>query len=167
MAATPTFERKEAQSVDCGNLVILEADGGKTLICLKAEREGKEYVHHYLIQLDPVPDEGYCLLYIDPEDELVDCGAPPAFELETPTDISTISRSDVGYIIETQAGVFLKVSEDPKMQKFCGFVDIRTGEIKRRQERNVKAAYPAWRAAGQNGDDPWPFPEIHTALGKR
>ena len=161
------LERKEARSVNRGNLVVMETEAGEARICLKTEREGKEYTHHYLVQIDPTPNEGYCLLYIDPEENILDCGIRPGFQLENPVDITTMNRSELGYIIETPAGTFLKVSEDPKMQKFCGYVNIHSGEIKRRQERNVKAAFPEWQAKIPDDGSIETFAMIYEALGQK
>ena len=146
MNSSPEREDREASAITPGHVVLYRPEGGEPVACLKAEREGKEYIHHYLVQLDPVPEDGYCLIYVDPEQVLTVCAEKAEFTLNDPVALDAINRSDLGYIIETAAGVFLKVSEDPKMQKFCGYVDIRTGEVKRRQERGVVGFYPRWTA---------------------
>lgn len=128
-----------AFEVPCGHAVE-RPDSGTVFI--KAERQGTEYIHHYLIQISPVPTEELALIYIDPEEELIDRGGQPTFDLaegENRTD------PDIGHIFENHQGTFLKVIEDPKSQKMFAFIDITNGDVKRRQERKVTTVYTSWQ----------------------
>ena len=64
------LERKKAYETPSGNALILVTGYG-IVICIKAEREGKEYVHHYAVPLDPRPQKDLGMIYLDPEDEVV------------------------------------------------------------------------------------------------
>lgn len=114
---------------------------GEATLFIKAERQGTDYIHHYLVQIDPVKAEGLALIYIDPEEVLVDAGCAPVFDYSNGE-----SRPDpeIGHIFENPKGAFLKVIEDPKSQKMFAFIDITNGEVRRRQERDVKTVYAGW-----------------------
>jgi hypothetical protein len=109
---------------------------------LKAEREGAEYTHHYLIQIHPVKPIDLELIYIDPEENLIYWGGIPAFDLLCSKDYK---KPEIGHIFENETGTYLKVIEDPKSQKMFAFIDIRSGEVKRRQERNINTVYDTWK----------------------
>ena len=132
---------KLAFEIPCGNAVERPgADSGAVFI--KAERQGTEYIHHYLIQISPVPTEELALIYVDPEEELIDRGGQPTFELSNAEDRPD---PDIGHIFENHQGTYLKVIEDPKSQKMFAFVDIASGDVKRRQERKVTTVYTSWQ----------------------
>lgn len=111
-------------------------------VFIKAERQGTEYIHHYLIQVTPRLAEGLAMVYVDPEDMLIDCGNPPKFNY---SDGETRNDPAIGDIFENPKGTYLKVIEDPKSQKMFAFIDTTSGEVKRRQERNVKIVYASWQ----------------------
>ncbi len=113
-------------------------------VFIKAERQGTEYIHHYLIQIAPRQADGLALIYVDPEEMLIDCGGAPHFDF---SDGETRDDPDIGHIFENPKGTYLKVIEDPKSQKMFAFIDIASGEIKRRQERRVKTVYASWRVS--------------------
>ena len=138
------LERKPAVAIPAGNAVLVHRDGA-CLVCLKAEREGKEYVHHYAVPLDPRPGPAHDMIYVDPEEELVDCGQPPAIALEGAADAMTAAPGD---IFSTRRGTYIKVIEDPKSQKMFGYVDVATGRIERRREKGLTAVYHGWRVDG-------------------
>ncbi len=160
----PTLTPRKAHEVPCGNAVILARDGEAT-ICLKAEREGKEYIHHYLVTLDPLSNDRPELVYIDPEDDVIDCGGTFSFAMtEGGEGGQTASeKAGVGDIFKNGGGLFLKLEEDPKSQKMFAFIDIATGAVKRRQERGVSAVYQEWRVSGMGEDGAVSFLEIREA----
>lgn len=135
-------KKQPAHKIPCGHAVYLPDDTNPKNIFVKAEREGAEYVHHYLIQIGLVRSNELALIYIDPEENLIDWGGIPAFDLLC---TNPLKKPEVGHIFESENGTFLKVIEDPKSQKMYAFIDINSGKIKRRQERNVKTVYDTWR----------------------
>jgi len=129
-----------ATNVPCGHAVT-RPDGDGTVF-VKAERVGKEYlVHHYLIQLDPAPVEEMALIYIDPDEMLVDHQVRPVFVLN---DSVESAGPDTGHIFINPNGTFLKVVEDPMSQKMFAFINIATGDIRPRQERQVSRVHMEW-----------------------
>jgi hypothetical protein len=138
----PDTAQKMAHQVPRGTAVRHPGADQPDTVFIKAERQGTEYIHHYLIQIDPMRSEGLALIYVDPEEMLIDLGAAPRFDYS-----GGEARNDpgIGDIFENPKGVYLKVIEDPKSQKMFAFIDISSGEVKRRQERNVKTVYAAWR----------------------
>ena len=135
-----TFEPVRADQVPSGQGVV--RPGGDTTIYIKAERQGTEYIHHYLVQIDPVPGDAMALIYMDPDDLLIDCNVRPSFKL-APAETKT--APNVGHIFANPKGVFLKAIEDPKSQKMFAFIDIETGDVRRRQERKVTGVHVEWR----------------------
>ncbi|NQU58259.1 MAG: hypothetical protein HQ513_13565 [Rhodospirillales bacterium] len=113
-------------------------------VFIKAERLGTEYIHHYLIQIAPMQADGLAMIYVDPEEMLIDCGAAPHFEY---SDGESRDDPGIGHIFENSKGTYLKVIEDPKSQKMFAFIDISSGEVKRRQERHVKTVYVVWQVS--------------------
>ena len=131
-----------AFEIPCGHAVERPGDDTGDAIFIKAERQGTEYIHHYLIQISPVPTEALALIYVDPEEELIYRGGQPLFELSTGEDRGD---PDIGHIFKNHQGTYLKVIEDPKSQKMFAFVDITSGDVKRRQERKVTTVYSSWQ----------------------
>jgi hypothetical protein len=150
MSTLPRLLKKKAHQIPSGTTVLHVVDGD-TVLGLKAEREGKEYVHHYMVPLDPHPAQDMRLVYLDPEDDLIACGGAAVFALAE--GVEPAGWADVGHIFQNSEGIFLKVIEDPKSLKMYAFVDIRTGEIRRRQERGVNTVFMQWRAEGMDGGD--------------
>lgn len=128
-----------ATDVPCGHAVT-RPDGDGALF-VKAERLCREHIQHYLIQLDPAPVEDMALIYIDPEDMLVDHQMRPVFVL---SDGIESGAPDIGDIFINPKGAFLKVVEDPMSQKMFAFIDIATGDVLRRQERAVSHVHMEW-----------------------
>lgn len=124
-----------ADTVPSGRLVLAEVDG-VTLIGLKASRRGKDHVNHYLVPLDPRPAEPLRLRYIDYAVRVLDCTSSFAIRLEPAAGL----KSEVGQAIITAAGTFIKVYET-KVEGSMAFsyVDVATGEVRRRQEQGVTA----------------------------
>jgi hypothetical protein len=109
---------------------------------MKVEREGAEYVHHYLIQVSPKKPVDLGMIYIDPEETLIDRGGIPSFKLLSP---EAHQKPQIGHIFKNDNGTFLKVIEDPKSQKMYAFINIASGEVKRRQERSINSVYSSWQ----------------------
>lgn len=162
------FKKTRSQEIPRGNVVIIE-DGGETVVCLKAERQGKEYVHHYLIPLDPRRGPDLQLIYVDPEDEVVDCGCRVAIDPGPASDGAGPPAPEVGDAFSNAAGLFLKVIEDPKSQKMFAFIGIDSGDalgqVRRRQERGLTAVYPHWRAAAADGDEAFSLESLRRTYG--
>ncbi|MBT4933184.1 MAG: hypothetical protein HN889_06020 [Rhodospirillaceae bacterium] len=131
-----------AHQIPRGHCVRRAGSQQAETVFVKAERQGTEYIHHYLIQVIPRLPEGLAMIYVDPEEMLIDCGNPPTFDY---ADGETRNDPAIGDIFENPKGTYLKVIEDPKSQKMFAFIDTTSGEVKRRQERGVITVYPAWR----------------------
>ena len=146
MNDTPKLERKMAYEVPCGHAVLI-GDGADSVFCIKVEREGRDFVHHYVVPLDPMPAGPLTLVYVDPEDSLVDCGGHVAFTFGRRHEADRPAPA-AGDVIETPAGVFLMVNDLPSSRKLYGFVDLSSGDLRRRQDRKVTAVYDGWEAHG-------------------
>jgi hypothetical protein len=139
---TPDPTHVMAHQVPRGHCVRRPGSDHAETTFIKAERQGTEYIHHYLIQVTPKLAEGLAMIYVDPEEILIDCGKPPEFDY---ADGESRDNPDIGDIFENPKGTYLKVIEDPKSQKMFAFIDTSSGEVKRRQERNVKTVYASWQ----------------------
>ncbi len=178
MSTAPRLKRTQAHGLPCGTAVMWpgRGDGSNAadmFICLKAERQGKEYVHHYLVAVDPTPGDGMGLIYVDPDEMVVDCGCRLTL---TPDLINSDQAAEaslspgVGELFDTQAGRFLKVIEDPKSQKMFAFIHMAPGpdfgQIRRRQERGVIAVYGRWRVTAAAGPEAVSLARIRDAYGR-
>ncbi len=138
-------QARKAEEILCGNAVRRPGGADTETVFIKAERQGTEYIHHYLIQIAPRRADGLALIYVDPEEELLDTGGAPAFAF---SDGESRGNPDIGDIFENPKGAYLKVIEDPKSQKMFAFIDITSGDVKRRQERHVETVYRSWSVSG-------------------
>lgn len=119
-----------AWQVDAGRFVFADLDGERTL-CLKAERHGKDHVNHFLVVLDPVAQrDAMGLHYLDPEQNL--CPAE-GFSL---TFAPASGEAQVGDVLETEAGLWLKLLDAASSQRLYCFVNLAEGRIKPRLERH-------------------------------
>ena len=144
MSETTAPEKKKAYEIPCGNAVIVPVGDG-TALCMKAERMGKEYIHHYAVPLHPHPAAATALIYLDPEDEILDCRTTLTF---TVGGAEAGAAPGVGDVFRSDKGTFMKVHEDPKSQKMFAYLNLETGEVMRRQERRLEAVYREWSAGG-------------------
>ncbi len=148
-----TLERRKAFDIPRGNAIIYPR-GGEVTVCLKTERQGKDYIHHYLVVMDPAPTStpanDFGLIYIDPEDELIDCGATFTYAMTegVARGDTRSERAAVGDIFQNPDGFFLKVTDAPKSQKMFAFINIHSGAVMSRQERGVAAVFQDWRVSG-------------------
>lgn len=141
-------QHRPAHEIGCGAIVIRSTEDGHT-VCLKLDRIGKEYIHHYVIELDPRPASEMKLVYVDPDDNLFDCFATMDLDLGAATD----GAPDVGHAFENKDGHFIKVLDDPKSQKLFGFVEPASGLVRLRQERKLKCVHPDWTARAALKDE--------------
>lgn len=119
-----------AWQVDAGRFVFADLDGERTL-CLKAERHGKDHVNHFLVALDPLGRrDAMGLCYLDPEQPLFPAdGFSLAF-------VATTGEPQVGDVLETEAGLWLKLRDAASSQRLYCFVNLADGRIKPRLDRH-------------------------------
>ncbi len=124
---------RPAVEITPGTFVATAIDGHRTL-CLKVERVGKDHVNHFLVPVDPVGDrQNLTLLYIDPNDEVTAVeGVAFAF-----ADGQEGVSPEIGDAFSTAAGVFLKIRDLPSAKRGHTYVDIATGMLRHRMERNM------------------------------
>lgn len=139
---------RQAHEIGCGAVVIRATEDGHA-VCLKLDRIGKEYIHHYVVVLDPKPAGQMELIYVDPEEKLFDCFATLDLEMGAACD----AAPEVGHAFENKDGHFIKVLDDPKSQKMFGFVEPATGLVRLRQERKLKSVHPDWKARAKFKDE--------------
>jgi len=137
------LEKKKAHETPRGTPVVMNLDG-IPVVCLKVERQGKEYVHHYVVPIDPSPRLETPLIYVDPDLVLHHWAGRLDFTLGGGAG----AGPEVGHIVTNAVGTFLKVIEDPKSQKMFAFVEISSGVVKSRQERGVTSVHLDWRVSG-------------------
>lgn len=137
-----SLSKRPAHEIPCGHAVYRPDENDPKNVYMKVEREGAEYIHHYLIQINPSQSIDIELIYIDPEENLIDWRGIPTFDLLCS---KAYKKPEIGHIFKSDNGTYLKVIEDPKSQKMFAFIDINSGEVKRRQERNVNTVYDIWK----------------------
>ena len=138
----PSPSERMAYETPCGHAVKRPGKMDPENLYMKVEREGADYIHHYLVQISPLKSISLAMIYIDPEETLIDKGGIPTFEL---LSSEAHQKPQVGHIFESDNGTFLKVIEDPKSLKMYAFINIASGEVKRRQERNINIVYDTWQ----------------------
>lgn len=135
-------------NVPGGSIVVADIDGDEAM-CLKAQRLGKDFVHFYLIPLDPLPAQpnGLRLVYADPE-------AVVTVVTEAGIEIAPIDAAapEVGHVFDNGAGHFLKVFDTEKTERYHAYVDLTSGEVRLRQERNVGGIF-VWRLTMEPEED--------------
>lgn len=133
------MEAVSAHRVAAGRLVIAELDGVR-VVCLKAERQGRDFLTHYLIPLDPLPaDPGRLRLhYVDPETPLL----PAAVRLTVGAEVRR--PAEVGEVVINALGRFLKVYDAAKTERHFAYVEVASGEVRLRQEKGGVPATAAW-----------------------
>jgi len=119
-----------AWQVNAGRFVFAELDGIRTL-CLKAERQGKDHVNHFLVALEPLARrDAMGLHYLDPEQMLFPADG---FSL---TFAPANGEAEVGDVLGTEAGLWLKLRDAVSSQRLYCFVNLAEGRIKPRLERH-------------------------------
>ena|GEM_PF-1032472 len=139
---------RQAHEIGCGAVVIRSTDDGHA-VCLKLDRIGKEYIHHYVIVLDPKPTGDMELVYVDPEEKLFDCFATLDLDMGEAQDVAP----EPGHAFENKDGHFIKLMDDPKTQKMFCFAEPATGLVRIRQERKLKSVHPNWKARAKLKDE--------------
>lgn len=122
-----------AYRVSAGRFVIAEGDSNR-VICLKAEREGKDHINHFLVPLDPVSDRrALRLIYLDPEQLLLPLdGLSFAFTPGTDGE-----AAQIGDALTVGEDTWLKVLDDPASQRLYSYVDLASGQVRPRMERQT------------------------------
>lgn len=110
---------------------------------LKAERDSKDYVNHYLVPAQAGAD--LTLLYVDPDIEL-EILAPSV----RPDGLVVRAEGQepcFGDLLATETGRhFIKALDIKKDgQRHLAYVDILSGEIRPRQERGHLTIFAAWK----------------------
>ena len=126
-------EPRPAAAIAAGSFVLAELDGCRVL-CLKAERRGKDHVNHFLVPLDPVPDRrALTLAYADPEAAVEPVDGISLVLTEAPGD----GAPEVGDAFAVSGGTFLKLVDRPLSQRLHAYVDLATGEVRPRMDRRA------------------------------
>ncbi len=135
-----------------GTIVVTELEGVEVR-CLKAQRIGRDYVHYYLVPLDPPPDDlrSLRLIYADPEavltvvrDAAIEIApADPAATGEI-SAVGTRNGVEVGDVFANESGHFLKVFDTAKTERYHAYVELASGLIRARQERTIIGVF-RWR----------------------
>ncbi len=124
-----------------------EMPGGRLVrhqdrLWLKAWRDSKDYVNHYLVAATASP--GLTLVYIDPETELGPVGEAPLLKQTQPRSKGEDVQPGDALVLESGKR-FIKVLDIKKDgQRHLAYVDIETGEIRPRQERGEAAVFSGW-----------------------
>ncbi|CAA6604809.1 hypothetical protein MTBLM1_40013 [Rhodospirillaceae bacterium LM-1] len=124
-----------------------EMPGGRLVrhqdrIWLKAWRDSKDYVNHYLVAARASPD--LTLVYIDPETELEPVGEALRLDQTKPRPLGEDMQPGDALVLESGRR-FIKVLDIKKDgQRHLAYVDIETGEIRPRQERGQAAVFSGW-----------------------
>jgi len=128
-----------AHQIAAGSFVTAEI-AGAAVLCLKVERHGRDFLNHYLIPLGADGDRrALSLVYIDPDQPLVPVtGATLVF------GDSAATFPDVGDAFATPKGAYLKLRDDPKAQKVFAYVDLATGLIRPRMDRQSQGVV-SWK----------------------
>jgi hypothetical protein len=129
-----------AHHIPAGSFVTAEIDGAEVL-CLKAERVGRDYLNHYLVPLDPLAKrDALALVYIDPDQPLV-----PAYGAGMVLgEARTQAVPQVGDVFTGPMGTQLKVLDDPRAQKLFAYVDLASGQVRPRLERHAGQVMAWW-----------------------
>lgn len=152
---------RQAFEIGGGALVIRSTEDGHA-VCLKLDRIGKEYIHHYLLVLDPKPQGELELVYVDPEEKLFDCFATLDMDLGEAEAV----EPQPGHALENKDGQFIMAMDDPKTQKMHGFAEPASGLVRIRQNRKVKAVHPNWRARAKIQGDILELSELLNRFAK-
>lgn len=126
-----------AEIVTNGHLVVYKLDN-REVVGLKGVRHGKDHVNHYFVPLESVANEPLTVVYLDYSAELRDCHDYFSLELEL-LEVNTVI--EVGAILSNATGTYLKAREPTKGVMSFVYVDLDSGELRRRQERQINALY--------------------------
>ncbi|MEO5335498.1 MAG: hypothetical protein H7841_01195 [Magnetospirillum sp. WYHS-4] len=150
------FLSRRAFEVPAGQAAIRPGDG---VVGMKLRQMAKDFVRHYLLPLEPLPAEGLKLVYLDPEDDLIDCGGPVRLSLGDARPPAADTRPAVfrnargTFLAAEQAARAYTMSEAQRFYKAECFVDLASCEALSRQDRNISAVFPDWRVEGMGTAD--------------
>lgn len=147
MSDIPQLSRRKAYEI-APRRAVLTRDAG---LCMKAEQDGKDFIHHFLVPLDPRPAAPLQVIYVDPEEELLDCGGTITLALGAAAGEGPIAH---GEILRSDRGTFLKVKGDPRLAWVEAFIDMDSGMLKRRQGRHAAEIFRDWRLEDVGGLSP-------------
>lgn len=140
-----------------GTIVVTELEGVEVR-CLKAQRIGRDYVHYYLVPLDPPPDDlrSLRLIYADPEavltvvrDAAIEIAPAAPRDFVAEDEVPGGETVAVGEVLANGSGHFLKVFDTAKTERYHAYVDLGSGMIRLRQERNIKGIF-TWRLSSES-----------------
>ncbi len=140
-------EEQQAVAIPRGTVVRATVDG-RVRTGLKAERVGVDFVHHYLAPLDRLDPRDDCfLLYVDPEQPMAILGHPGSLDPETlELGAACAGRGHAGDMVRNPRGLWLKLCDHIKDQVSYAFVNVATGDVQRRQERDATAIHDQWQS---------------------
>lgn len=122
---------------------LVDWQGGRWL---KAQRDSKDYVNHYLVPLTPAPD--LALVYIDPDTKL----GLLALKLRPEALLPRLAgeATQPGDLIKAADGRFFLKALDVKKdgQRHMAYVAIDGGEVRPRRERPGCQAFCGWKLIG-------------------
>lgn len=148
------FQLRQAHAIPPGQVVVRPSDG---CVGMKVQQIAKDFVRHYFLPLEPLGAEGLKLAYLDPEDELADCGGPVRFSLGQSQGPGAGERGAVfrngraTFLAAQQADREYTMSEAQRFYKSELFVDLASREVYSRQDRNVVEVFPGWKVEGMAG----------------
>ena len=144
------FATLPASEIQPGHAVVVEIDETR-ILCLKVQREAKNYMQDYVVRLEPPAVPEVILEYFDPEKEVADCGGPLVFKRDTASRRPTGIYAQPGDLVEAEDRLFLAVREKTKLHSFIAFIDVATGNAKRVRERAIESVYSDWSIVGLKG----------------
>ena len=121
-----------AETVQSGHIVMY-----RKTIGLKAIRHGKDHVNHYFLPLESV-DQHTNISYIDCTEKVLDCHDKFSLNLY-PLAIETPIA--VGHVLVNMTGTYMKAYEKTKGILSFVYINLVSGELRRRQEREISAVY--------------------------
>ena len=126
-------DRRPAATIAAGSFVVAELEGRRVL-CLKAERRGKDHVNHFLVPLAPVPDRRtLALAYTDP-----DAAIEPADGVSLAlADAAEEGPPEIGDAFAAAGATYLKLADGPQSQRLHAYVDLSTGQVRPRMDRHA------------------------------
>jgi hypothetical protein len=149
-----SFRLRQAHEIPPGQAVVRPVDGS---VGMKVQQIAKDFVRHYFLPLEPMAAEGLKLVYLDPEDELADCGGPVRLSLGKgrapgPGERGAAFRNArATFLAARQADREYTMSEAQRFYKSELFIDLTSREVLSRQDRNVAEIFPDWKVDGMAG----------------
>ncbi|VBB69595.1 hypothetical protein RIEGSTA812A_PEG_1068 [invertebrate metagenome] len=124
-----------AETVPSGHLVLYRIRD-RDVVGLKAVRHGKDHVNHYFVPLELISP--ITVAYLDDTAPLHDCNDHFSLKLDQLVIEPPIA---VGTILANATGTYIKACEATKGIISFVYVNLDSGELRRRQERQISAIY--------------------------